>query len=134
MQDERQHNEETLGSEDKPITVGPIHVDRLHLQVSVGGKTLSLTTMESRCLHFLVVHANTVCTNKEIVSYVWGYNDENTSLLKVYIHRLRWKIEPDPMHPIYLLTVPDVGYSLVSHDQEGAKQTAKEVRVPYVTE
>jgi len=111
-----------VGNEDTPITVGPIRVDRSHLQVSVDGKLLSLTAMESRCLHFLAVHANTVCTNKQIVSYVWGYNDENTSLLKAYIRHLRQKIEPDPMHPIYLLTISEGGYMLVSHDQDETKQ------------
>jgi len=122
MQDESQRSEGTVGNEDTPITVGPIRVDRSHLQVSVDGKSLSLTAMESRCLHFLAAHANTVCTNKQIVSYVWGYNDENTSLLKAYIRHLRQKIEPDPMHPIYLLTISEGGYMLVSHDQDETKQ------------
>ena len=119
MQDERQHNEVTLGIKDKPITVGSIRVDRSHLQVSVDGKTLSLTVRESLLLHFLAVHANTVCTFGQIGSQVEGFtNDGATGFIKAYIHRLRLKIEPDPMHPIYLLTIPEVGYTFVSHEYE----------------
>lgn len=43
MQDESQHNEVSMGSEEIPITVGPITIDVSHLRVSVDGKTLSLT-------------------------------------------------------------------------------------------
>jgi DNA-binding response OmpR family regulator len=138
MQEGSLHNEETVGSDisnQSIITVGPIRVDRLHLQVSVDGKTLSLTGLEGHILHFLAVHANTICTFSQIGSKVLGYDNDGTIvLIRIAIRHIRQKIEPDPMHPIYLLTIPEVGYMLESHDQEGAKQTAKEVRVPYVTE
>ena len=123
MQDERQRDEGTVDSENTPITVGPIRVDRLHLQVSVDGKMLSLTVRESLLLHYLAIHTNTVCTFSQIGSQVDGFtNDGTTGFIKAYIHRLRQKIEPDPMHPIYLLTIPEGDYTLVSHDQDEAKQ------------
>ena len=113
MQDESQRSEGTVENEDTPITVGPIRVDRSHLQVSVDGKTLSLTGVEGHILHFLAVHANNVCTFSQIGSHIWGSNTYgNTILIKVSIRHLRQKIEPDPSNPTYILTVPGVGYTL----------------------
>jgi DNA-binding response OmpR family regulator len=118
MQDESQRSEESS------ITVGPISVDVSDWQVSVDGKTLRLTPVESMILRFLAVHANTVCTSNQIGSSIWGSNNnyEDTSLIKMHIRHIRQKIEPNPMHPIYLLTIPEVGYTLVSHDQDETKQ------------
>lgn len=105
------------------ITVGPIRVDALHGEVSVDGKTTRLTPMESIVLHFLAVNANTICTISQIGSYVWRVNNGgDTVLIKVYIRHLRQKIEPDPSNPTYILTIPGVGYTLVSHDLDEAVQ------------
>jgi DNA-binding response OmpR family regulator len=135
LQDESQRSEGTVGSENTPITVGPITVDVSHLQVSIDGKRLSLTGAEGHILHFLAIHANTICTFSQIGSEVLGYdNDGAIGFIRIAIHHIRQKIEPDPMHPIYLHTIPEVGYMLESHDQDGAKQTSKGVRVPNVTE
>jgi DNA-binding response OmpR family regulator len=79
--------------------------------------------MESMVLHFLAVNANTVCTDSQIGSYVWRVNNGgDTVLIKVYIRHLRQKIEPDPNNPTYILTIPGVGYTLVSHDLDEAVQ------------
>ena len=75
MQDERQHNEESLSDQDiqlSIITVGPIRFDASHLKVSVDGKTLRLTPVESMVLRYLAVHADTVCTSEEIGTSIWG--------------------------------------------------------------
>ena len=136
MQDETQHNEETVhAGEDTPedskythpsiIKVGPILVDASQRAVIVDGKTRRLTPVESKVLHFLAVHANTVCTFGQIESHVFfGYNGDGgaTSIIKSKIRRIRSMIEPDPRNPIYILTVHDVGYTLVSHDLAEAMQ------------
>jgi len=53
-------------------------------------------------------------THELLLERVWGaeYNRE-VDFIWVYISRLRRKIEADPRHPRYILTVPDVGYQLV---------------------
>jgi DNA-binding response OmpR family regulator len=132
MQNESQRNEETAGDGEGtpedikstfPITVGPITVDVSHLQVSVNGKTLTLTGVEGHILNFLAIHANTVCTFSQIGSNVLGYyNDGAIVLIRIAIRHIRHKIEPDPNNPIYILTVPDTGYTLVSHDLAETKQ------------
>ena len=102
------------------LTVGPIQVDALHNEVRVHGKTSRLTPTESKLLHLLAVNANNVCTAGQIVSHLWGLgNDGDSSLIKAHIRHLRQKIEPDPGHPHYILTVPGVGYTLMRrHEKE----------------
>lgn len=95
------------------ITVGPICVDLLSNEVSIDGKVVHLSPTESKLLHLLAVHAGTVCTVGQIALYVWGSgNDKAKSLVKVYIRRLRKKIEPNPNTPCYILTVQGVGYTM----------------------
>ncbi len=95
------------------ITIGPLTVDSLHNEVTVSGKTVRLTPMESKILHLLAVNTNVVCTSEQIVSHVWGFNnDGDSSLIKAHIRHLRQKVEPDPGKPRFLLTVPGVGYTL----------------------
>src|SRR6266568_8699248 len=101
------------------ITVGPIRVDSLHNEVSMHGKTTRLTPTEGKLLHLLAVNANDVCTASQIVTHVWGYSDDgDASLIKAHIRHLRQKIEPDPGHRCYILTVPGVGYTLVRQPEE----------------
>jgi DNA-binding response OmpR family regulator len=101
------------------VTVGPICVDSLHNVVTIQGKTSRLTPTEGRLLHLLAVNANDVCTAEQIVTHVWGYDgDADASLIKAHIRHLRQKIEPNPVHPSYIRTLPGIGYSLVHHPFE----------------
>src|SRR5258708_710028 len=105
------------------ITIGPIRFDSLYHEVIVDGRKARLTPVEAKVLHFLAVNANKVCTASQIGSHVWGFsNDEDNGLVKVYIRHLRQKVEPDPSNPTYILTIPGVGYTLVSHDLDEAPQ------------
>ena len=109
------------------ITVGPIRLDILHHEVSVADKKSRLTPTESMTLHFLAVNANNVSTVSQLVSHVWGFsNTGDTGLVKSHIRHLRQKIEPDPSNPIYILTVPGVGYTLVRHDLDESVQNTNQ--------
>jgi DNA-binding response OmpR family regulator len=100
------------------ITIGPIRFDTLRQGVSRDDKTVRLTSVESRLLHFLAMNVNNVCTASQIIAHVWRFDvDEgSTSLLKSYIRHIRQKIESDPTNPTYLLTIPQSGYKLVMPD------------------
>jgi len=101
------------------VTVGPICVDSLHNEVTIHGKTARLTPTEGKLLHLLAISANDVCTASQIVTHVWGYDgDGDAGLIKAHIRHLRQKIEPDPGHPQYILTVPGVGYTLIRRNDE----------------
>ncbi len=99
------------------ITIGPIRFDTLRQEVSRDDKTVRLTPVESKVLHFLAMHANEVCTADQITSHVYRPNfDEDNALVKAHIRHIRQKIEPDPNNPTYILTIPQSGYKLVMPD------------------
>lgn len=94
-----------------PFTSGDIHIDFERRQVSVEGQPVSLTGTEYRLLYHLVRNAGQVLTHETLLARVWGreYTDE-IDYLKVYISRLRNKLEKDPHGPQHVLTEYGVGY------------------------
>ena len=104
------------------ITLGTMRVDSLHNKVLVNNKAVNLTPIESKLLHLLAINANNVCTASQIVAHIWGFGDDgDAGLIKAHIRHLRQKIELDPGHPAYILTVPGVGYTLVHHQEKSER-------------
>ncbi|HET8842059.1 MAG TPA: response regulator transcription factor [Ktedonobacteraceae bacterium] len=116
------------------VTVGPIRVDLLRNEASVSEKRIHLTPTESKLLHLLAINVNTVCTANQIVTHIWGFgNDGDTGLIKAHIHHLRQKIERDPGHPMYILAVPGVGYTLTLYHKKDEQSRSKEfVHTPHI--
>ena len=80
---------------------------------SVAGE-ITLTAKEYAILQKLAQERGRIVTIDALCDAVWqeeNYGYENT--LVVHIRRLREKIEEDPSHPQYLLTVRGLGYRLV---------------------
>ena len=75
------------------------------------GKEVRLTPKEFDLLYFFMANPNVPIPHRRLLHAVWGpdYGDE-VEYLRVFINRLRKKIEPDPAHPRYLLTEAWVGY------------------------
>jgi two-component system KDP operon response regulator KdpE len=98
-------------SHELPFTSGGIHIDFERRQVSVDGEAVALTGTEYRLLYHLVRNAGQVMTHEGLLARVWGreYTDE-IDYLKVYISRLRNKLEQDPRSPEHILTEYGVGY------------------------
>jgi DNA-binding response OmpR family regulator len=70
-----------------------------------------LTQLEFRLLYLLMTHRGQVLPTEVIVERVWGYSGEgDRDLVRGLISRLRKKIEADPDRPIYIQTVPGIGY------------------------
>ena len=93
---------------------GELTLDYAQHQVIVRGQPVQLSRTEYKLLCTLAQNAGRVLTHELLLERVWGaeYNRE-VDFIWVYISRLRRKIEADPRHPRYILTVPDVGYKLV---------------------
>lgn len=89
-------------------------VDLERHRVSYGGRNLDLTPTEYDLLLYMMHNAGKVLTHKAILQQVWGpeYGQE-TEYLRVYIGRLRGKIEDDPAAPRYIMTERGVGYCFV---------------------
>ena len=84
-------------------------------RVTVSGREVKLTPTEYAVLQHLAVNANKVLTHGMLLQNVWGseYSSEK-EYLRVFIGRLRKKLEPDPQKPRYILTIPGVGYHLAA--------------------
>ena len=84
--------------------------------ITAVGKSIKLTNLEFRLLHFLMLHQGQVLENSLIVDRVWGYSGQGDNvLLKNVIYRLRRKIEVNPSHPQYLQTIAGEGYMFKVH-------------------
>jgi two-component system KDP operon response regulator KdpE len=93
---------------------GRLEVDLSCRQVLVQGKEIKMTPTEYALLRLLVRNAGKVVTHRQILKEVWGPNyGEQTHYLRVYIGRLREKLEEDPTRPEVLVTEPGVGYRLL---------------------
>jgi DNA-binding response OmpR family regulator len=70
-----------------------------------------LTQLEFRLLYLLMTHRGQVLPTDVIVERVWGYSGEgDRDLVRGLISRVRKKIEVDPDQPVYIQTVPGIGY------------------------
>ena len=92
-------------------------------QVWRDGTLLDLTRREFDVLVFLLRHAGRVVTHRLVLGAVWGpdYAGE-TQYLRVFINRLRRKVEDDPAHPRIIVTEPGVGYRLLPPSTGGDGQ------------
>ncbi len=79
-------------------------------QVTLRGLPVALTPIEYRLLVLLISNAGWVLPAQTILDHIWEYDaDAKKGYLKVYIHRLRLKIEPMGS-PRCIETVRGVGY------------------------
>lgn len=95
------------------LVLGHVEVHFSLRQIRNGGKELPLTPKEVDLLRYLAANANIPVPHAKLLQTIWGpdYGDE-VEYLRVFVNRLRKKIEPDPSDPRCLLTVPRVGYQL----------------------
>jgi DNA-binding response OmpR family regulator len=98
------------------LYAGDLVIDRGRGQVTRGDQILNLTPTEFRLLIYLARHTGQALTREQLLEAVWGYDAEVESerTVNVHIRRLREKVEIDPSQPTLILTVPGIGYRLVS--------------------
>ena len=77
------------------------------------GEPISLTRTEWLLLQHLAANAGKVMMNAELLSKVWGpeYRDD-VQYLRVWVSRLRHKLEPEPAEPTIIKTRQGIGYLL----------------------
>jgi two-component system KDP operon response regulator KdpE len=93
---------------------GDIAVDLDRHEVQAHGQVVDLTPTEFDLLVYLMENAGKVLPHQAILQHVWGpeYGQES-EYLRVYMGRLRQKIEVDPAKPHYLRTERGIGYSFL---------------------
>jgi len=96
------------------IRVGDIGLNTKTYEVQVGDRTALLTPIEFELLYHFMAHPGEVFSTHRLLQEVWDYPTDTGSpdLVRMHVRNLRGKIEPDPSHPTYLVTVSRHGYSL----------------------
>jgi two-component system KDP operon response regulator KdpE len=97
-----------------PLAVGPLNFNPSTGQLNYNDKEISLTPTEGRILHHLMRNAGQVVTHSSLADAVWGEDYPGAvDSLKVYIRRLREKLETEPQQPQLILTKAGIGYLMI---------------------
>jgi DNA-binding response OmpR family regulator len=101
----------------KTLRIGSLEIDLEGHAVYLRGHPISLPPKEFDLLATLARERGRVFGREMLLERIWGYDFMGESrTVDVHIQRLRSKVEPDPAHPRYLLTVRGVGYKFSTED------------------
>ncbi len=91
-----------------------MRVDFGRAEVERDGEPLGLSALEFRLLRYFIEHRDATISRDELLNEVWGYEAlVSTRTVDVHVAWLRQKIEANPRHPRYILTVHGLGYKFV---------------------
>jgi DNA-binding response OmpR family regulator len=97
----------------RKVRLGNIIIDSETRSATVRGDTVELTAKEFDLLLHFASNPNRVFRRAELLDSVWGYgHDGYEHTVNSHINRLRAKIETDPAHPEFIVTVWGVGYKM----------------------
>lgn len=95
------------------LVVRQLELDIPRRQAYIRGQRLHLTPIEYGLLVTLMRSAGKIVTHDDLLRGVWGEQYQGDySVLRVNISRLRQKLEKNPRHPTYIVTVPGQGYRM----------------------
>ena len=98
---------EAVGS----YTFGSIRIDFRSAEVTREGKPVELSALEFKLLRYFIEHRGATVSRDELLDKVWGYDAMPYSrTVDVHVSWLRQKLEANPSHPEYILTVHRQGY------------------------
>ncbi len=93
------------------FTFGDIVVNLAQRQARRGGEAIDLSSREFDLLRYFIAHREELITRQQLLSEVWGYHNlPLTRTVDNFVAKLRRKIEPNPQHPLYIVTVHGAGY------------------------
>jgi two-component system KDP operon response regulator KdpE len=96
------------------ITIGDVQIDLAAQQVRRSGTEIHLTPTEFALLRELAVNQGKLLSRTHLLRRVWGRGYETeTEYVRVYIRRLRAKLEPPGSAPL-ILTQPRAGYRIAA--------------------
>lgn len=93
---------------------GDVSIDLRSAEVFRGGQRVEVSAQEFRLLCYFVRHAGATLSRNELLDEVWGYaSTPSTRTVDVHVSWLRQKLEPNPHHPRYIVTVHGLGYKFI---------------------
>lgn len=91
-----------------------IRVDFRRAEIYREGKLVELSAREFKLLQYFIEHRETTLSRDTLLNEVWGYDAmPSTRTVDVHIAGLRQKLETNPHHPQFILTVHGLGYKFV---------------------
>jgi two-component system alkaline phosphatase synthesis response regulator PhoP len=94
---------------------GDVAIDFRKAEVTKGTQLLDLSAREFKLLRYFVEHRGAALTRDELLNEVWGYNAmPSTRTVDVHVAWLRQKLEDNPRHPQYIITVHGLGYKFIA--------------------
>ncbi len=100
------------------LQIGPLEIDLAGRDVRVEGRLIPLTSKEFDLLVVLARNRGRVLGRETLLQKVWSYDYVGDSrTVDVHIQRLRRKLESDPRHPRFLLTVHSIGYKFATGEE-----------------
>jgi len=95
----------------RQLALEGVEIDLSSRQVTVRGRTSRLTAKEFDLLSYFLIRPNKTISHRELLQAVWGPDyGEELEYLRVFVNRLRKKIELDPSNPRFLVTDAWAGY------------------------
>lgn len=93
------------------LTIGQIKADLTNFQVTVSERQIELTPKEFELLVYFMKRKDRVIDRDTLLDRIWNFDFAGQSrIVDVHVSHLREKIERDPKHPKYLVTVRGFGY------------------------
>ena len=93
---------------------GEIEIDFTRFKIRRKGKELDLTSLETDILKYFIIHRGEVVSRDDLLNKIWGYDKyPTTRTIDNHILKLRKKIEDDPSHPRYIISVYGGGYRFI---------------------
>lgn len=116
-----QNNKQSQSADNEKSNIllcGNLKLNVNNVECMKNGTLISLNAKEFLLLKFFMENQGRVFTKKQLYNAVWEDSylyDDNT--VTVHLSRLRSKIEDDPKHPNYLITIKGIGYKLASFEE-----------------
>lgn len=93
---------------------GNVEIDFRRAEVARDGKPVELSALELKLLRYFIEHRGATISRDELLNEVWGYDAmPHSRTVDVHVSWLRQKIETNPSHPEFIVTVHRLGYKFV---------------------
>lgn len=103
--------EREIKTELKSYSFGDIEIDFTSFKARRKGQEMEFTSLEMGILRYFITHRGEVISRNDLLDKIWGYESyPTTRTIDNHILKLRKKIEDDPSHPSYILSVYGGGY------------------------
>jgi two-component system KDP operon response regulator KdpE len=113
------HAARPANSQGQQLRFRQVEVDLEKRQASGPAGEIHLTPVEYKLLAVLARHTGMVVTHERLLREVWGpQHGERPHYLRVYMKRLREKLELDGTRPAFLVTETGIGYRLLQDERE----------------